>query len=254
MPATLKRYDITFPEISGLSQDKEWVLFDDGECKRKVRLHNYDEIYQVPGLYEEIFYNSLQCCSPRVIVSMLKEEMAREGADPKNLSVLDFGAGNGIVGEELRKIGVSRVVGADIIPEACEAAYRDRPGVYHDYAVMDLSQMDVFTTKSLLTHKFNSLITVAALGFGDIPTQAFINAFNLVEDGGWIAFNIKETFLSDKDFTGFKDLLHTNLDTSISICASKNYCHRLSITGKKLHYAAVIGRKVSDMKMNDRNN
>ncbi len=48
------------------------------------------------------------------------------------LRVLDLGAGNGVVGEELKKRGVSRLVGVDIITEAQAATERDRPGVIND--------------------------------------------------------------------------------------------------------------------------
>jgi len=34
------------------------------------------------------------------------------------LRVLDLGAGNGVMGEELKKHGASRLIGADIIYEA----------------------------------------------------------------------------------------------------------------------------------------
>ena len=40
------------------------------------------------------------------------------------------------------------------------------------------------------------MTTVAALGFGDIPPDAFAAAFNLVEDGGHVAFTIKEDFIA----------------------------------------------------------
>ena len=40
------------------------------------------------------------------------------------LRVLDVGAGNGMVGEELDRMGAKHIVGVDIIPEAAEAAQR----------------------------------------------------------------------------------------------------------------------------------
>ena len=33
------------------------------------------------------------------------------------------------------------------------------------------------------------MVTVTALGFGDIPTRAFIEAFNIIKNEGWVAFN-----------------------------------------------------------------
>ena len=41
-------------------------------------------------------------------------------------------------------------------------------------------------------------MTVAALGYGDIPPQAFAEAFNLISDHGWVAFNIKDRFLQEE--------------------------------------------------------
>lgn len=42
---------------------------------------------------------------------------------------------------------------------------------------------------------FNCLTSVAALGFGDIPPRAFFEALRLVATNGWVALNLKETFL-----------------------------------------------------------
>jgi len=58
------------------------------------------------------------------------------------LRVLDLGAGNGMVGEELKKQEVSRLVGVDIIPEAYEATIRDRPGLYDAYYIEDFTKLD----------------------------------------------------------------------------------------------------------------
>jgi len=58
------------------------------------------------------------------------------------LRVLDLGAGNGMMGEVLKeRHGVARLVGADIIPEARDAAFRDRPDVYDEYFVADFCDL-----------------------------------------------------------------------------------------------------------------
>ena len=38
------------------------------------------------------------------------------------------------------------------------------------------------------------MVTVAALGFGDIPTRAFIEAFNIIKAKGWIALLTSQDF------------------------------------------------------------
>src|SRR3954463_15882501 len=121
------------------SQDEEWCEVEvDGE-PRRLRFHDYSEIYSIPGLYERLIYERLGCQSPRVIAGLLRNELASRGTDAADLRVLDLGAGNGIVAEELAEAGVEHFVGLDIIEEAAQAAERDRPGLYHVYVVPDLT-------------------------------------------------------------------------------------------------------------------
>ena len=61
-----KRHRVQFPknELSGSDQDDSYFYLHGTSNKRKIRFHDYDEIYQVPGLYEQIFYDRLKCTSP----------------------------------------------------------------------------------------------------------------------------------------------------------------------------------------------
>jgi SAM-dependent methyltransferase len=171
-----------------------------------------------------------------------------DGGSMSDLSVLDVGAGNGMVGEELDRRGVESIVGVDIIEEAAEATQRDRPGIYDAYHVVDLTDIPEDARRELEKADFNCLVTVAALGFGDIPPEAFKAAYDLVENGGWIAFNIKEDFLDDGHPSGFSRLVGRVLETGIvEKRAEKVYCHRLSTTGEELDYVAIVGTKRSDV-------
>jgi SAM-dependent methyltransferase len=239
---------VEFPADELLDQDAEWCRVTIAGETRDIRFHDYDEIYSVPGLYEFLFYERLKCCSPRVVRELLEDELEREGVDPATLRVLDLGAGNGMVGEQLASIGVETIVGIDLIPEAAAAAERDRPGIYERYYVCDLTELHDERRAELRAHRFNSLVTVAALGFGDIPPLAFAEAFNLVADGGWIAFNIKEHFLDDGEPTGFSRLIGKLLETGvIDQRAEKVYTHRLATNGDELDYVAIAGVKQSDV-------
>jgi predicted TPR repeat methyltransferase len=202
----------------------------------------------VPGLYEEVVYDHLKCDSPQVICNLLEQEIKAAGGANGELKALDFGAGNGIAGECLAdKIECETLVGLDIIPEARDATQRDRPGVYDAYYAMNLSRPSDKDLQALSEWDFNVLLTVAALGYGDIPTQGFINAFNLIEKDGWIAFNIKDRFMSDQDDTGYHDTLNAMMGKSFDALKMRHYCHRLSMSGDPLHYYAVIGRKKGDI-------
>lgn len=241
-------YKIIFPNVKeNMDQNEEWFIVDYNGQQRKIRSHDYDEIYKIPGLYEDFFYNRLGCRSPNVVCGMLEQEMKK--ADESELRVFDFGAGNGIVGEVLREMDCDLLllVGVDILSEAKDALERDRPGIYDDYYVMDMSCLSEAEEKKFKAYNFNTLITVAALGFDDIPTAAFLNVFNMLDGEAWVAFNIKDRFLSEKDESGYKDVIEEMMNGSLSILQEKKYCHRRSITGEELCYHAIVGKKTDDV-------
>jgi len=162
--------------------------------------------------------------------------------------VLDVGAGNGMVCDELRDVGVENVVGVDIIPEAREATKRDRPGVYDEYRVVDLTDLSEGAEKDLRKFDFNCLTTVAALGFGDIPALAFAKALDLINTPGWVAFNLKEDFLHERDESGFSRLIRQlNRDEYLQTHCYRRYRHRLSIAGEPLYYVAVVAQKLRNL-------
>ncbi|HEY2206584.1 MAG TPA: methyltransferase domain-containing protein [Pseudonocardia sp.] len=178
----------------------------------------------------------------------LRGKLEQAGVPPGQLRVFDLGAGNGIMGEELAKLGVDCVVGADILPEAAAAAERDRPDVYRGYHVADLTALTDGQRTELDSYGFNAMTCIAALGFGDIPTECFRTAYNLLDEGGWVILNIKEDFLADSDTTGFAGMLHRAIDSgALEVVDTTLYQHRLATNGSPLNYTAMIARKRSDL-------
>ncbi len=245
------RHRIYFPpaDLQELCQDEVYFFLKTADSEaRKIRLHDYDLIFSVPGLYEQVVYDRLKCQSPKTVVDVLRYSVSQSQQQLNSLRVLDLGAGNGMVGEELKKYGVSRLVGADIIPEARDAAERDRPGVYDAYYVVDFSRLADDERDELRGWSFDCLVCVAALGFGDIPATAFLEAFNLVGKGGWVAFNIKETFLDRGDDSGFSRLIRELLFSKyLDLYHLQRYRHRYSIEGEPLFYFAIGGKKNADV-------
>lgn len=240
------RYRIRFPrtDSSELAQDEAYFFLLEGDDSTKIRFHDYDEIYSRPGLYEQLFYHRLKCKSPAKVDELLRRAHETVGDPVTELRVLDLGAGNGMMGEVLKEHGVARLVGADIIAEAREAAWRDRPEVYDDYYVVDFTALDESTLTDLEEWRFNCLTSVAALGFGDIPPKAFFTALKLIRSDGWVAFNIKETFLDNRDTSGFSVFIKNLILTEfLDIHHLERYQHRLSIDGRPLFYFGLAGRK-----------
>ena len=241
---------ISIPDIVSreMPQDREWCDVMVAGKRRRIRFHDYHEIYGIPGLYEKLFYEKLGCCSPSRVVQLLEELLVEFGDDPRALRVLDLGAGNGMVGDELYARQVQRIVGIDLLREAKEAAGRDRPEVYHNYLAVDLTELPKEVEEYLRGQRFNCLITVAALGFKDIAPTALIKALDLVDTRSWVALTIKEDFLREQDDSGFATLIRQlNRDEILQIQAYRRFRHRFSITGDPLFYIAMVARKLADV-------
>ena len=231
-----------------LAQDEEWcVVRVDGEW-REIRIHDYDELFAIPRLYERLVCDILKCDSPARIRKFLEAELNSAGTKPSSLRALDLGAGNGMVGEELVNMGVDLVVGVDVIEAAAQATERDRPSVYVNYHVVDMTRLSQSDQRQFAGYGFNCLTCVAALGFGDIPTRAFVNAYNLIDPGGWIAFNIKATFLQQDDKTGFARLIRSMMDDHVlAVRNTQHYQHRVGTDRQPIQYVAIVGNKWGDV-------
>jgi len=240
---------IALPEPNlRLEQDAEWCLVETPDGWREIRFHDYAALYENPGLYERLFYDILNCQSPSTVRSLLEEYAREEDVSPSDLRVLDLGAGNGMVGAELADMGAKTIVGVDIVDAARAATERDRPRIYADYLVADMTDLGDAERRRLEEYRFNCLTCVAALGFGDIPPLAFVQAYRLIEPGGLVAFNIKHTFLESRDGSGFARLIRAMVEEDIlAVSCKMRYQHRLATSGDPLEYVAVVGSKTRDV-------
>ena len=243
------KHAIRFPDVEEwLDQDEEWIEVHIDGAWQRIRCHDYDQIFGIPGLYEALFYEALKCTSPKRVAKLLNEELEDASLSPTSLRVLDVGAGNGMMGERLADMGVETIVGVDILPEAKMAADRDRPGLYRDYLIADLTALSADQRQQLESHRFNAMTTVAALGFGDMPPRAFAQAYNFMEPGGWLAFNVKESFVKGSDDSGFSRMIRMMTEWElVNAHVYRRYCHRLSVDKQPLYYVAYVARKVHDI-------
>jgi predicted TPR repeat methyltransferase len=246
-----QQYNIRFPAPTpqALGQDEAYFYLKENDRELKLRFHDYGDLYKRPGLYEQLFYERLKCTSPETVCNILAKVLRASRIEMSELRVLDLGAGNGMVGEILQ---VARVIGIDISQEAHAACERDRPGAYDAYYVADLCKLEPAVERELRNWRLDGLTCVAALGFGDIPTKAFATAFNFVKPGGWVAFNIKETFLQESDVSGFSRLVkHLLVTDTLEVHHLERYRHRISIEGQPLFYYALVGKKEADISLQE---
>lgn len=123
--------------------------------------------------------------------------------------MLDLGAGNGMMGEEIRSVvrdhgdgslaDSTTIVGFETLPSTKAATDRDQPGVYDAYVAANITEYVKAppsdpTEAMLFSRGFNVLMFISALCFGNATVRAFKTSVSLLEDGGLLAFNLEEAF------------------------------------------------------------
>ncbi len=222
--------------------DGEYVaLRTDGVEEQIVHLHDYTRLYQVPGLYEHIVQDLLGCRSPQVAVHGLKRALRQLALDPADLTLLDLGAGTGLVGELARGLGVGRVIGLDALPAAREACLRDRPGTYRDYLVGDLADPRPELLTRLRDHDPAGLIAAGAFGGTHMPAAALLGALALLPEGAPVVFTIDERWMDTDGPGGFRTPVSRLLAAGrLQRLQRSRFQHRLSTSGEPIHYELLV--------------
>lgn len=235
-------YTVELDPTPGRRQgQEEFLLHRDGGTERIV-LHDYAAVYSVPGLYEEVVQRQLECASPATVAEALVEAAREHGTDPSDLRAFDLGAGNGVVGEEMRDRGVTVVAGADGIPEARDAAHRDRPGLYAHYLVGE--RLDVAEVAELVRSEgLTALVAAGAVGEGHVPISALEELWGSFPDGSFLALTLKDggPETADHDVADVDGMLARDPQTRVLV--RRRFRHRMSMAGQELHYLVLAAVK-----------
>jgi SAM-dependent methyltransferase len=207
------------------------VVFAGGRAAR-LRLHDYEELYAVPGLYEEVVQRRLGCRTPDRMADLLAGAAASVGRAPRDVRVLDAGAGSGVSGAALAARGMQPVVGLDILPRARAAALRDRPDVYGRYVVADLCALSASDERIIRAAAPNALACVGSVGGDHLPPAAVAAALGLLCPQALVAYGF--------DFTLGEDPLRQLLAPAGHELVRERGLHRRTVTGGERHWEAVV--------------
>jgi hypothetical protein len=240
-PLLPQAYSIRFPD----DEPDTFEIRIDNEWK-SLNLRDREQIFTKPGLYEQLVCDILRCHAATKLANLFLSVLHERDLSPTILSVLDLGASNGVVAEEMRRIGVSSVVGIDPLPEARDAAERDRWGIYDDYIVSDLSNPSRSLNKRLIALDPDVLVMAGAPASHDVSLHTFAVAFNAVRTTGWLVLSTPDVVAHDS--SPLQQLLHDMVEKRIvQLEASRRYVHSLNPDGRKIERVAVIARKLTDL-------
>jgi hypothetical protein len=219
------------------------VRYEDGAVQ-ELRLHDYDRVYALPGVYEQIVQERLGCRSPQQLAEMLAAAVDGLGWDRAQARVLDIAAGNGVSGEALAAQGLHCVLGTDIVPAAREAALRDRPLVYDEYLTLDLLDIPEAERVRLVALGANVLSCVAPVGdhASQLPPAALAAAAALLAPDALVAYMHDPTFGVPDPVTA--DWWSGELGTggSAAELARTRYLHRYTVNGEPFEMVGVVWR------------
>ena len=114
---------------------------------------------------------------------------------PKDARVLDAGAGTGLVGVELHRLGFTNLEAMDLSRGMLDEA-RSK-GVYGDFHQMVMGEPLGFATDS-----YDAAICVGVLTLGHAPDHSLDELVRIVRPGGYVAFTLRPDVY---ERNGFRD-------------------------------------------------
>jgi hypothetical protein len=219
------------------------VTFASGRRER-IGLHDYDRMYAIAGLYEEVVQRRLRCASPAKLAEVLLRVAELERRPPHLLRVLDLGAGNGLVGAQLHARGVRVLAATDSATRARDAAARDRPGLYASYVLANANGQPAELGSVVRELGINCIVCAGALGFEHIEARSFTELWDLLPPGALFALTVHEQ-LARPGASEIGDELE-GLGAGVAgteVVVTERFRHRLSVTGEPIHYLAIGARK-----------
>lgn len=218
-------------------QDEETLIVTIDGREQSMRLHEYDRVYSIPGLYDEVL-RRLEYASPDKVAELL---FAAPGVEPVKLRALDLAAGNGLSADPLLAGGVGGLVGMDLIPEARDAALRDRPEAYAEYVAGDVGEPGL-VAGLVDGHGLNAL--TCAGGLSHIPVEAFDVGWSSFPAGSWLVATAGED-LSDPYAGPYGRYFTDEIGASrLGDVHTERFVHRKAMSGEPIEYTALRARRL----------
>lgn len=128
--------------------------------------------------YDDDLSNTFVWLAPRIAAEVLAEHV------PAGSKILDAGAGTGLVGVELQRLGYADICAMDISQGMLDEARAK--GCYNDFRQMVLGQALGFDS-----HAYDAVVSVGVFTPGHAPPNSFDELARITRPGGHIIFSLR---------------------------------------------------------------
>jgi hypothetical protein len=218
------------------AQDEETLTVTVDGREETMRLHEYGRVYAIPGLYEEIL-RRLEYASPDKVAELL---LSAPGVVPAEVHALDLAAGNGVSADPLLARGAGLLVGMDLIPEARDAALRDRPDSYAEFVAGDVGEPGLVAG---LVERYALNAVACSGGISHIPVDAFNAGWNAFPAGSWLVATAAEDMGDPEGGTYGRWVAGEVAEGRLADVYVERFRHRLAMSGEPIEYTALRARK-----------
>jgi hypothetical protein len=218
------------------AQDEESLTVTVDGREETMRLHEYGRVYAIPGLYEEIL-RRLEYASPAKVADLL---LHAPGIVPAEVRALDLAAGNGVSADPLLEGGAGLLVGMDLIPEARDAALRDRPDSYAEFVAGDVGEPGLVAG---LVERYGLNAVACSGGISHIPVDAFAEGWGAFPAGSWLVATAAEDLGDGQGETYGRWVAGEVAEDRLTDVYVERFVHRLAMSGEPIEYTALRARK-----------
>jgi predicted TPR repeat methyltransferase len=133
-------------------------------------------------------------CVVQIIAAEKLSKTLEESGYGKDATILDFGCGTGIVGEELYKHGYRAIDGLDICPEILETA--KAKGVYGKLSQGTMGS-DGCEDLGVSPNQYDASICIGVFSVGHVKGKGFDDLLYVLKPGGLACFTIRDCVAND---------------------------------------------------------
>ena len=163
--------------------------------------------------------------SPKLAAEMLVEHLSSR-MEVSEAEIFDAGCGTGLVGQDLRKLGVKTIDGCDISDRMRDIA--QGTGVYRS-----LSSIDLNGFATLPDLKYDAVICVGTMTQGHVAREAFLDSYRLTKHKGLILVTIRDSVWEKN---GYEDYVQHMVRTRmVNIISNPKKTQRIA-AGVKAHF------------------